>query len=95
MVFRIRTSHSLGLEVWFTKTVGCVDISVEITADHPTSKCALSISRGQTCTTPSENGQGKTGGMCTKEKHVHIKIQKGRFIFFLQHKFLINRIRFI
>lgn len=32
--------------------------------------------------TPFENGQGKTGEMCTKEKNVHIKIQKGRFIFF-------------
>lgn len=59
---------------------------------HPTSKHALSVSRGQTCMTPFENGQGKTGGMCTEEKHVHIKIQKGRFIFFFIINFSLTRL---
>lgn len=41
--------------------------------------------------TPFENGQQKTGGMCTKEKHGHIKIQKGVFIFYFILSFLLKR----
>lgn len=42
--------------------------------------------------TAFENGRGKTGGMCTKVKHAHIKIQKGRSIFFFIISFSFTRL---
>lgn len=38
------------------------------------------------CMNPFANGQGEKGGTCTKDKHVHIKIQKGRAYFFFSNR---------